>query len=71
MILHMTRHAGPQDYVGNLKSPWKTSNILGTVLTVTPPQCKSDGITRIVLDPDERPRVCNKLEIQNDNKWLL
>ena len=48
----MTGYAGPRDYVGNLQSPLKTSNILGTVLTVTPPLCESDGVTRIVLDPD-------------------
>ena len=50
--IHMTGYAWPRDYVGNLQSPWKTSNILGTVLTVTPPRCESDVFTHIVLNPD-------------------
>ena len=33
----MKGYAGPRDYLENLQSPWKTTNILGTVLTVTPP----------------------------------
>ena len=49
---YMTDYAGPQDYVENLQSSWMTSNILGTVLTVTQPHCESDDSTRIVLDPD-------------------
>ena len=36
----------------NLKSPRMTSNTLGTVLTVTPPQLESYNFTRIILDPD-------------------
>ena len=43
-------NAGPRDYVENVQSPRITSNILGNVLTVTQPQCKSDDSTRIVLD---------------------
>ena len=52
IVSYMMDYAGLWDYVGNLQSPWMTSNILGTVLMVTPPQCESDVITRIVLDPD-------------------
>ena len=44
----MTDYAGPRDYVENLQCSWMTSNILGTVLTVTQPHCESDDSTRIV-----------------------
>ena len=27
-------------------------HVMGTVLTVTQPQCKSDDFTRIILEPD-------------------
>ena len=49
---NMTDYAGPWDHVENFQSPLMTSNILGTVLTVTLPQFESDDFTRIVLDPD-------------------
>ena len=41
---------GPWDYIGDLQSLLMISNILGTVLTVTQPQCESDNFTCIVLD---------------------
>ena len=48
----MTGYARPRGKVGNLQSPWDTSNILVTVQTVTQPQCESDVFTHIGLDPD-------------------
>ena len=49
---NMTDYAGPRDYVENFQSSWMTLNILGTLLTVTQPHCKSDDSARIVLAPE-------------------